>query len=53
MSGAGVEDFKKYPEYIKYFNNFDYITVRDQNTQNILQTFTGLCAEKVVDPTLL
>lgn len=53
MSGAGIEDFRKYPEYIKYFNNFDYITVRDQNTQNVLQTFTGFCAEKVVDPTLL
>lgn len=53
MSGAGIEEFKKYSEYIKYFNNFDYITVRDQNTQNVLQTFTGLCAEKVVDPTLL
>lgn len=53
MSGAKEEDFKRFPNIINKFYNFDRITVRDINSQRIIKSLTGCSVDRVVDPTIL
>lgn len=53
INTAGMADFKKYPNYIKYLNEIDNISVRDMNTKITLSHYTNKNISVVLDPTLL
>ena len=53
VNNAEYTDFVKYPQYMEYAKNIDYVSVRDQHSQNIIKEIINIEPTIVLDPTLL
>lgn len=48
-----LNTYQIYDEVAKYLSNFDSISIRDDNSYNIVKTLTGIDPQKNIDPVLL